>query len=247
MGTNFYTALIDGTDKFKAASLNPPHAALDKALIYNMRNIAIHCDGEITYTKGTTGVLAWSDVLRIHFTRDDGTINQNTVNAGSVNLTDGQFAYIDLSETDNAVISVAAATMPAVDAASTLGIGSSYKRLVLGYKNSASDRFYPVALKTKIGFDSFRTFTAQDATPSVKGTSNFKTANANPTTITMFDDGIDGQVIRVVINDADTTIDFSGTHLKGNAGVDWTPASGDWMECVFDGTDWFCSVHDTTA
>jgi hypothetical protein len=63
----------------------------------------------------------------------------------------------------------------------------------------------------------------------------------------MFDDGIDGQVIRVIINDANTTIDFTGTNLKGNAGADWSPGSGDWMECVFDGNSWFCSVHDCTS
>lgn len=36
-------------------------------------------------------------------------------------------------------------------------------------------------------------------------------------------------------------------NLCGNSGADWTPSSGDWMECVFDGRTWFCSCHDCTA
>lgn len=92
------------------------------------------------------------------------------------------------------------------------------------------------------------TLTADSATPAVSSRKKiFKTANVNPTTITALTGGFTGQRIVVIINDAVTTIDFSGTTLKGNAGVDWSPGSGDWMECIFDGTNWYCSVHDTTA
>jgi len=90
-------------------------------------------------------------------------------------------------------------------------------------------------------------FTDADATPSVKGGRVFKTANTGATTITMLDDGTNGDVRVIIIGDANTTIDFTGTNLKGNAGVDWTPASGDHMICVFDGTDWYCAVSDNTA
>lgn len=93
----------------------------------------------------------------------------------------------------------------------------------------------------------FVTFDADDATPSVAGGKNFATANANPTTITDFDDGVDGQEILVKITDANTTIDFTGSGLEGNAGVNWTPATGDFMRCTYNGTQWSCSVHDTTA
>jgi hypothetical protein len=90
-------------------------------------------------------------------------------------------------------------------------------------------------------------FTASDATPTVQGGNLFKTANALATTITAFDDGANGQEITVIINDANTTIDFTGTTLKGNAGVDWTPTTGDHMVCMFDGTNWYCNVSDNTA
>lgn len=95
----------------------------------------------------------------------------------------------------------------------------------------------------------FLAFSANDATPSVKvgGTKLFQTANSNPTTITTFDDSYVGQEIVVRMNDANTTIDFTGTNLKGNAGVDWTPGNGDFMRCTYDGTNWYCTITDTTA
>lgn len=90
-------------------------------------------------------------------------------------------------------------------------------------------------------------FTSANATPPVIEGSVFQTANAVATTISMFDNGFIGQKIVVLINDGNTTIDFTGTNLKGNAGVDWTPASGDHMSCWFDGTNWYCTVSDNTA
>jgi polygalacturonase len=90
-------------------------------------------------------------------------------------------------------------------------------------------------------------FASTDATPSVLGRNIFKTANAGATTITDFDDGIAGQSILVIINDANTTVDFTSSGLKGNGGADWSPTTGDHMTCVFDGTDWYCDVSDNTA
>lgn len=93
----------------------------------------------------------------------------------------------------------------------------------------------------------FTALTDGDATPSVDGLGNLKTANTSATTITDFDDGFDGQEICVLIQDGNTTIDFTGTNLKGNVGADWTPANGDFMVCKYDGTNWYCAVHDTTV
>lgn len=90
-------------------------------------------------------------------------------------------------------------------------------------------------------------FSANDATPSVANLWFVRTANTAGTTITAFDDGIRGQEIVVIINDANTTIDFTGTTLKGNGGADWTPTTGDHMTCIFDGTNWYCRISDNTA
>lgn len=91
------------------------------------------------------------------------------------------------------------------------------------------------------------TFAAGDATPAVTGGTVFKTANVAPTTITMFDSAVDGQTIWVLINDANTTIDFTGTNLKGNAGADWSPTTGDTLQAVFISPSWYCRISDNTA
>ena len=90
-------------------------------------------------------------------------------------------------------------------------------------------------------------FTSTDATPSVAAGTVFRTANASATTITMFDGGSDGQFIFVIINDANTTIDFTGTQLSGNAGVDWSPTTNDHLEAVYYNGRWYCRISDNTA
>ena len=85
-------------------------------------------------------------------------------------------------------------------------------------------------------------FADGDATPSVADGSRFYTANTSATTITDFDDGYNGQEIVVLIDDANTTIDFSGTNLRGNNGVDYTASRYDALRCTYIGTRWFCSV-----
>ena len=72
------------------------------------------------------------------------------------------------------------------------------------------------------------------------------TQNTAPTTISAFDDGVSGQEITIIFNDGNTSVDFTGTTLKGNAGVDFTGAATDVMTCVYNGTNWYCQVHDNT-
>lgn len=92
-------------------------------------------------------------------------------------------------------------------------------------------------------FDNVKNFTANDATPSVLHPSKiYKTANTAATTITAFDDGRKGDEIKVIINDANTTIDFTGTTLKGNNGVDYVAAVDDMLTCTNDGTNWYCII-----
>ena len=77
-------------------------------------------------------------------------------------------------------------------------------------------------------------------------TDNIAVTAGSGTTIatdTMFDDGYPGQVIRVLVADPYTTFDFTGTHLYGNGAVDYAAGNLDWLEAVFDGTNWYCTVH----
>lgn len=91
-------------------------------------------------------------------------------------------------------------------------------------------------------------FVDGDTTPSVLGGNFFRTTNnTGPTTVTNFEDGYNGQIIMVEVNDVNTTIDFSSaTFFKGNNGIDWSPSSASFMVCIFDGSSWFCLVNDIT-
>lgn len=141
MGANFHTAYADGTTIFAAASMEAPLSDLDRAISYG-KNVIIHCDGVLGYSPDS-GQLSWSGVLRFLFIRSDGQLIQNSVAAGGVTLTDNQMAYVDLSETNDANVTVYAASLTTAAASTT----KAYNRLVLGYRNTASDRFYPVVLR----------------------------------------------------------------------------------------------------
>jgi len=84
--------------------------------------------------------------------------------------------------------------------------------------------------------------TDQDATPDVFFQNVVVTANTLATTITDFDNGYEGQTLLVDINDANTTIAFSGANFSGNGSVDLVAAAGDHLNCVLSGGVWFCQV-----
>lgn len=122
------------------------------------------------------------------------------------------------------------------------------KRLELGTYNVEDTAYGTIVAAGSID-PRMPNLTLNDATPSVAvggRRQSFKTQSVNPTTITAFDDGAVGQEITVIFNDANTTVDFTGTTLKGNGGVDFTGAVGDVMTGVFDGTNWYFQVHDNT-
>lgn len=94
----------------------------------------------------------------------------------------------------------------------------------------------------------FATFVSNDATPSVASGGTFKTNNTNPTTITSFDGGYDGQRIVVVVDDNNTTLDFSASNLIGNNGNDLKLSSGDSFTAVRDSTgDWYIQIAGSIA
>ena len=141
MGANFHTAYTDGTTIFAASSMEAPLSDLDRAISY-CKNVIVHCDGALSYST-VSGQLTWSGALRFLFVRSDGQLVQNTVAAGGVALGDNQMVYADLSETNDAAITVLAATLTTAAASTTKAIN----RLVLGYRSAAGGKFYPVALR----------------------------------------------------------------------------------------------------
>ena len=141
MGANFHTAYADGTTIFAASSMEAPLSDLDRAISYT-KNVIVHCDGVINYSSAS-GQLTWSGALRILFIRADGQLIQNTVAAGGITLADNQMVYVDLSETNDAAVTVYSTGLTTASASPT----KAYNRLVLGYRNTTSDTFYPVGIR----------------------------------------------------------------------------------------------------
>ena len=185
MGQNFHTSWVASVTQFKAAQMNPAIQYLDRGITY-LKNVIVHCDGVVSWKKASN-LLVWSGTLRILFNRDDGLAIQNTVVAATVSLADNQFAYVDLSETNNAVLTVTAASVTTGAASNFL----AFNRLVLGYRNTTSDEYFPVALRltdlSKV---------VQVLTP------------ANSITV----DWSLGSTAEVLLDRATTTFAFSGAH-----------------------------------
>jgi hypothetical protein len=137
MGTNFN---IPSGTAYTAAAWEAILAGLDRITNYH-HNLMMSCDGIVTSNE-STGQVTWSDTIRIIFNRTDGDACANTIAASNFTLTDGQFAYVDLSETDGTAVTVSVATVTS-DAASNF---ITFNRLVLAYRNAASDHIVPVHL-----------------------------------------------------------------------------------------------------
>lgn len=97
--------------------------------------------------------------------------------------------------------------------------------------------------------EGFKSFNDGDTSPAVEFHTMWQTANTAPTVINDFDRGSIGDEKFILINDTNTTIDFTvGTsNLRGNVGADWVPTTNDHMRCTcLDGTIWACEISDNT-
>lgn len=81
-------------------------------------------------------------------------------------------------------------------------------------------------------------FTANDTTPSVAKANDFVTANSSGTSITTFDDGVVGQLIRIRINDANTTL-VNGSGLLNRSGANIAAVNGLIYTYVRQGSSWY--------
>lgn len=141
MGSNFHTPWTTSTG-FCTDDMNGAPSTLDRALSYQ-KSLIVHCDGNVSYSI-LTGVLTWDDTIRIVFTNSNGDAVQNTIAAGSITLSDGQMCYVDLNETNDTVLTMQKASITTGAASNTI----AYNRLVLGYRNTASDRLFSSYLDT---------------------------------------------------------------------------------------------------
>lgn len=88
--------------------------------------------------------------------------------------------------------------------------------------------------KTPIIHKNADIFTNGDTTPSISGGNLFRTANAAPTSITTFDDGVNGQEFRIIVEDANTTFVHSAGMLIGGSNI--TPPANSIMYFARIGT-----------
>lgn len=79
-------------------------------------------------------------------------------------------------------------------------------------------------------------YSGGDATPSVRNTSFMYITNGGPTTITNFDDGYEGQVITLLFNDSNTTINRDNAYLSG--GTNFTSTANDMLTLRKYGNFW---------
>lgn len=86
------------------------------------------------------------------------------------------------------------------------------------------------------------TLEVNSATPAVNNWRVMGTLNTMATTISNFTGASAGQEIIVIVGDANTTFDFTGSNLKGNAGVNLAAAADDALYCTYNGTNWYCVV-----
>lgn len=107
-------------------------------------------------------------------------------------------------------------------------------------------QYAPPVKKVDRQFDTVVAFAADDATPDVSDGNAFKTANANPTTITNFDGGVEGQEVWVLVDDSNTTIDFNtGTNIIGNKGANFVAAQGDFILFVRHSGKWYGFITES--
>ena len=90
-----------------------------------------------------------------------------------------------------------------------------------------------------VHIQSIDAFTDGDTTPDVSGSSFFKTANTGATSITDFDTETVAKVLVIKIEDANTTLVHGANKIYLSGAANWTPASGDTLTLLFDGTDYF--------
>jgi len=85
---------------------------------------------------------------------------------------------------------------------------------------------------------SSKTLAVNSATPSVVGYDSFITANSSPTTITDFQEGVTGQIIRILCGDTNTTIQHNGAAITVAASGNLKLRSGSFYTLIKSGNGW---------
>ncbi len=120
--------------------------------------------------------------------------------------------------------------------------------LFIGGEHITADKWNRVEKGRKPQALSVNAFSNGDTTPSIDGSSVFKTKTSavGSTTITDFDDGDAGDEITVICSNSNTRIN-DGSGIETPSGAQLRCVANDVYKFVYDGTTWFTvSVSDNS-
>ena len=81
------------------------------------------------------------------------------------------------------------------------------------------------------------TYTAGATTPSVLGVSHMLVSNSGATSITNFTNAVNGQILTLIFNDANTTVTRNNAYLFG--GLNFTSTANDTLTLIQNGGLWY--------
>ena len=81
------------------------------------------------------------------------------------------------------------------------------------------------------------TYTAGDTTPSVLNVSHMIISNSGATSITNFTDAVNGQILTLIFNDANTTVTRNNAYLS--LGLNFTSTANDTLTLIYNGGLWY--------
>ena len=180
--------------------------------------------------------------VNIGSSANDGTGDQLRTAFDKINDNFSE-VYAELGGTSLSNVSITANTISTDDANGSLTIAPNGSgTIILANAVSASSNVSVTGKLTVANAaafsgpaNTFVTFGAADATPSVATGNLFKTGGA--VTITALDDSTAGQTI-TIISDHAVMYDVTGTTLKGGS-TNITTAIGDVTTWISDGTNWY--------
>lgn len=109
---------------------------------------------------------------------------------------------------------------------------AAWTTLVPAYNEASTIKY-----RSRSSFPLEGTFADGDTTPSVKSLADYVTGNTGATSITTFDDSTEGQLLRVRINDANTTFVNGATLITGTGG-NISAVNGKVYQFIRRGTAW---------
>lgn len=175
----------------------------------------------------------------------------DTANTHGITLTNTSAAQVNgnvvKAHATRGIVVSATATDTSVSGNSIVGTGASVEGIRMDAACAYSANRIVGCTSAYTGTAApWRTLTANSATPNVADGRHLTTNNTAATTITNFAGAVDGQEIEVVFLDANTTLDFSASNLKGNGGVDRAMQVGDAIRAVYRAaaSAWYVTIID---